>query len=284
MAFTKTFTYKVPDDYLAQTDSLGKTAEWTYDGPRWLFVFVDKETNKWIPSQSCIGMNREPTSGDIEHANVRAGIDEIAVQIDMASPTDEEAIIGSILFPKDTGKASGYPQKDYKITGDDTVYYSRPEPISPDHAYAADEIEYDPAAGAWKSPLPWFKPWITMEQHKAARDTLVADAQANLDAEATENGGQGNLTDQQRAALQAFIAELNGLYTKFPAADGWGPHMIPFPDDPRTPWIDGYDYRVTDYEELIDAATGLTKSSDVPAADVVEDVQQQTLRDGTKAD
>ena len=249
-----------------------------------MFVFVDKETNKWIPSQSCIAFNREPTAGDIEHANVRAGVDEIAVQIDMSSPTDEEAIIASILFPKDTGAASGYPQKDYKITGDDTVYYSRPEPVSPDHAYAADEIEYDPAAGAWKSPLPWFKPWISMEQHKAARDTLVADAQANLDAEATENGGQGNLTDQQRAALTAFIGELNGIYTKFPAADGWGPHMIPFPDDPRTPWIDGYDYRVTDYEELIDAATGLTKSSDVPAADVVESAQQQTLRDGTKAD
>ena len=123
-----------------------------------------------------------------------------------------------------------------------------------------------------------------MEQHKAARDTLVADAQANLDAESTENGGQGNLTDQQRAALTAFIGELNGVYTKFPAADGWGPHMIPFPDDPRTPWIDGYDYRVSDYDELIDTATGLTKSTETPDSSVVENVQQQTLRDGTKAD
>ena len=278
MAFTKTFTYKVPDDYLAQTDALGLTASWTYDGPRWLFVFVDKASGKLLPSQSCMAFNRQPNSGDIEHANTRAGVDEIAVLIDMNSPTDEEAIIASIYFGKDTGKAAGYPQKEYKIAGDDTVHYERPDPISPDHAYAADEIEYDQAAGAWKSPLPWFKPWITMEQHKAARDGLVADAQANLDAEATENGGQGNLTDQQRAALQAFIAELNGLYTKFPAADGWGPHMIPFPDDPRTPWIDGYDYRVNDYDELIDAATGLTKSLEVPDPTNIENASPQTLR------
>ena len=278
MAFTKTFTYKVPDDYLAQTDALGLTASWTYDGPRWLFVFVDKASGKLLPSQSCMAFNRQPNSGDIEHANTRAGVDEIAVLIDMNSPTDEEAIIASIYFGKDTGKAAGYPQKEYKIAGDDTVYYERPDPISPDHAYAADEIEYDQAAGAWKSPLPWFKPWITMEQHKAARDGLVADAQANLDAEATENGGQGNLTDQQRAALQAFIAELNALYTKFPATDGWGPHMIPFPDDPRTPWIDGYDYRVNDYDELIDAATGLTKSLEVPDPTNIENASPQTLR------
>ena len=278
MAFSKTFTYKVPDDYLAQTDALGLTASWTYEGPRWMFVFVDKASGKLLPSQSCMAFNRQPNSGDIEHANTRAGVDEIAVLIDMNSPTDEEAIIASIYFGKDTGKAAGYPQKEYKIAGDDTVYYERPDPISPDHAYAADEIEYDQAAGAWKSPLPWFKPWITMEQHKAARDTLVADAQANLDAEATENGGQGNLTDQQRAALTAFIGELNGIYTKFSAADGWGPHMIPFPDDPRTPWIDGYDYRVTDYDELIDAATGLTKSLETPDPTNIENAQPQVLR------
>ena len=278
MAFTKTFTYKVPDDYLAQTDDLGLTATWTYDGPRWLFVFVDKASGKLQPSQSCITMNRPPTTGDAEMAQARAGVDQIAVQIDMNSPTDEEAVIASIYFGKDTGKAAGYPQKEYKVSGDDTVHYERPDPISPDHAYAADEIEYDQAAGDWKSPLPWFKPWITMEQHKAARDGLMADAQACLDAEATENGGQGNLTDQQRAALEGFVAELGALYTKFASADGWGPHMIPFPDDPRTPWIDGYDYRVNDYDELIDAATGLTKSVETPDPTVIENASPQTMR------
>ena len=101
MAFTKQFTYKVPDDYLAQTDSLGLTATWTYDGPRWLFVFVDKASGKLQPSQSCITMNRPPSTGDAEAAQSRAGVDQIAVLIDMNSPTDEEAIIASIYFGKD---------------------------------------------------------------------------------------------------------------------------------------------------------------------------------------
>lgn len=45
------------------------------------------------------------------------------------------------------------------------------------------------------------------------------------------------------------------------AEDGWGPHMIPFPDDPRTDWIDGYDYRVNDYDGLIASSTGLPAAS-----------------------
>ena len=261
MAFTKTFTYKLPDDYLAQTDNLGLTADWTYEGPRFLFVFVSRETNRWNPSQSCIPFTRTPTADETDQANTRAGLDQRAVLIDMQTADEAEAVIGSILFGKDTGKAGGYPQKEYKLDGDDTVYYERPNPTSPDHTYAADEIEFDAATDKFVTPLPWFKPWITMEQHKAARDGLLADAQANLDAEATENGGNGNLTDEMRAKLQAFITELEGLYTKFSPEDGWGPHMIPFPDDPRTDWIDGYDYRVNDYDELVAASTGLPKAS-----------------------
>lgn len=256
MAFTKTFTYNLPDDYLAQTDNLGLTADWTYEGPPHLFVFVNRETGLWQPSQSCISSYRAFTAEEIESAQARAGRDHVAVYIDVANGNAAELAIASILFGKDTGEASGYPQKEY-ATADGVVHYKRPDPISPDHAYAADEISYDLSAGEWVTPLPWFKPWITMEQHQAARDGLRADAQANLDAEATENGGQGNLTDEMRAALTAFVAELDGLYDKFSAADGWGPHMIPFPDDPRTDWIDGYDYRVNDYDALVQAETGM---------------------------
>ena len=73
MAFTKTFTYKLPDDYLAQTDNLGLTADWTYEGPRFLFVFVSRETNRWNPSQSCIPYTRQPTAEETKAANTRAG-------------------------------------------------------------------------------------------------------------------------------------------------------------------------------------------------------------------
>lgn len=266
MAFSRTFNYNVPDDYLAQTNTEGKTAEWTYDGPRYLFVFVEKATGLLRPTQSSINFNSAPKESDIEMAQIRAGRDQLAILIDMGSEdlTEAESVIGAIMFPKDTSAASGYPQKEYKIEGDEQVYYARPEPTSPDHTYAADEIAYDVESSAWKTPLPWFKPWVTMEQHQAARDNLLNDAISNLDAETTDNDGEGNLTDAMREKLEAFIEELEGVYTKFA---GWQPHMIPFPDDPRTSWIDGYDYRVNDYNNLVVASTGLPKDPEDQAKD-----------------
>ena len=38
---TKTFTYALPDEYVAQTSDLNLTAEWTYEGPAFMWVFVD---------------------------------------------------------------------------------------------------------------------------------------------------------------------------------------------------------------------------------------------------
>ena len=42
----KTFTYDIADAYLYTTNNLKKTAEWTYKGPQYLWIFVDNETNK----------------------------------------------------------------------------------------------------------------------------------------------------------------------------------------------------------------------------------------------
>ena len=44
---TKTFTYDCPDDYLYDTNALGKTGEWTYTGPDKIWVLVDNTTNKF---------------------------------------------------------------------------------------------------------------------------------------------------------------------------------------------------------------------------------------------
>jgi len=44
MNITTSFTYNLPDEYLAQTSELNKTATLTYSGPHKLFVFVDRET------------------------------------------------------------------------------------------------------------------------------------------------------------------------------------------------------------------------------------------------
>ena len=42
---TKTFTYNLADDYLAQTGDMGKTADWTYIGPDVIYAVIDRDTN-----------------------------------------------------------------------------------------------------------------------------------------------------------------------------------------------------------------------------------------------
>ena len=74
---SKPVTYNLPDEYTKQTSDLGLTAEFTYKGPKYLWVFVDGGTGALLASQSFI-----PTPNpeqDREVANTRAGLDERAV-------------------------------------------------------------------------------------------------------------------------------------------------------------------------------------------------------------
>lgn len=236
---TKTFTYALPDEYLAQTNEEGLTGEWTYEGPSHMYVFVNNETGLLSFSQSFVPSKN--ADAEREQARIRAGLDQTAVLLDIAN-SDIDATIASFYVTKDTGASAGYPQKEYKLE-DGTVYYSRPNPTAPDHTYDVNNIRYDLAAGQWVTPFPWFKTWIDMDQHKAARDGAVAGAKARL-----EEAGD-NFTPEQIVATQEFIAEMEDLYVKF---DGIEPHMIPFPLDPSAGLDPEYDYNLDEENRLAD--------------------------------
>ena len=42
----KDFSYNLPDDYLAQTNADGKTANAKYNGPDKIWIFIDKDTGR----------------------------------------------------------------------------------------------------------------------------------------------------------------------------------------------------------------------------------------------
>ena len=141
---TKTFTFALPDEYVAQTSDLNLTAEWTYEGPAFMWVFVDNATETLQTSQSFMAVK---AAGDLQEvANVRAGVDQRAVLLSPAT-SDVDATIASMMVTKDTGKAAGYPQKEYKFPADHAnageVYYERPDPQAPDHTYDSTAIKYD---------------------------------------------------------------------------------------------------------------------------------------------
>lgn len=244
---TKTFSFSQPDEYLAQTNSLGLTAEWTYEGPEFLWVFVENESERLQVTQSFIPAKTAADRAD--EARVRAGLDQTAVLLTPATD-DVHALVASLFVGKDTGEAAGYPQKEYAFPAGHPnageVYYKRPDPQGPDHTYDAARIEYDLAAGQFRTPFEWFKPWMTLEFHQEARDSAVAGATARLEEY------RANMTADQIAAAEAYIAEMGEIYTKF---DGIEPHMIPFPWDPTSELIEDYDYNVDPEGLLLDEAT-----------------------------
>ena len=242
---TKTFTYALPDEYVAQTSDLNLTAEWTYEGPAFMWVFVDNATETLQISQSFMAVK---AAGELqETANTRAGIDQRAVLLSPGS-SDVDATIASMMLTKDTGKSAGYPQKEYAFPAGHAnageVYYERPDPQSPCHTYDKNNIKYNFTSNEWVTPFEWFKPWITMEEHKQARDSIVADSTARL------ADYRSNMTTDQIAAAEAFIAEMENIYVKYAGIDA---HMIGFPDNPLAELVEDYDYN-TDPDSLLDDA------------------------------
>ena len=126
---SKPLTYNLPDEYTKQTSDLGLTGTFTYKGPEFLWVFVDGETGALLPAQSFIA-TINPTR-DEEQARVRAGLDEKAVLL-RPNTNGTDLLLASILLGQDTGKATGYPQKEYKFPAGHArageTYYERPDP------------------------------------------------------------------------------------------------------------------------------------------------------------
>jgi len=218
------FSYDLPDDYLSQTSAKKLTAEWEYNGPEKLFVFIDNETGALKYFQSYIP--HDGTEESAQGAVIRAGLDSTAVLLTPGTD-DTHALVASLFMAFDTSRVAGYPQKEYKIDG--VTLYERPDPTPPDHTYEAPEIKYDLEKGEFVKPFSWKKPWVTEEQHRTVRDSIIEDAKRDLDNE--------ELSEEVRAKLPEFIKKLEETYEKFA---GWEVYMIPFPDDPRTPQIDGF--------------------------------------------
>jgi len=199
----KTFTYDIADAYLYQTNNLKKTAEWTYTGPQFIWIFVDNSTNK-------ISSRFHYTERDNGH-DVPTPEGMTKVMID----ADKDPILASLIH-------SEYTYGDLPHTEEilpEGVTYGHPDPIPPDHTYELIDIEYDPAAGEFKKPYPWKKPHMDWESIIIARDDLLkaSDLKYNTANEA------------DKPAWEAYRQKLRDLPTTFEGIDPW---KVPFPVEP----------------------------------------------------
>lgn len=202
---TKTCTYPAPDDYLYQTNTLGKTGSYEYTGPDKLWIFVDGETGK--PANGTVLTEREdgdevPTPPGYVKVFIDANVDTV-----MASLVWRHVDYSSLPTCSET-----LP---------DGSVYERNDPQPPDHTFEFMDCVYDFNAGTWVQPLPWKKPHVDWEMLRAARTGMLAASDQTLLTRI--------LTTEQRAAYEVYRQKLRDLPTVMAGVDPW---KVKFPEDP----------------------------------------------------
>lgn len=200
---TKTFTYKLADAYLHQTSALNKTGTWTYTGPDKLWIFVNKETNK--------------INGRFHYTDRDNGADV---------PTDPGMIKVLVVANTDPLLASlihnevDYSTLDraYETLPDGSEYWTT-NPITPDHTYELEEIEYDSATGYFKQPYPWKKPHITWDELKNVRNMMLKTTDVKIRL----------ASEDKKAEWEDYRQKLRDLPATFAGIDPW---KVPFPAEP----------------------------------------------------
>ena len=219
----KKFRYNLPDEYLSQESTLGLKAEWTYEGPDKIWVFVDYKTNKILSREGFRPIDDEDPEKQYEELEVYTGFNSYPALITF----EEDALLLSAVAQLPP-LASDLPQKEYRLPGSDEVFYSRPNPTTPDHTIEIADCEYDPTLKKWKKPYPWRLPHIIRDQFILGHAAVVEDAKrVRSEADVYE------WNEEQISKWDAYTAELEGVLEKY--ADYLDtPWMVPFPVDPRT--------------------------------------------------
>jgi len=201
---TRTCTYDMPDDYLHQTNTLGKTGSFEYHGPDKLWIFVSEETGKPLNGQ----VFTEKDDGDL----VPTPPGMLKVFIDATV----ETVLASMIWRH--MDYSSLPTITETLPDGST--YTRNEPQPPDHVYEFMDCVYNPTSG-WVKPFPWKQPHMTWEGLTTARNALLSASDRTL--------ATTLLTDEKRAEWETYRQALRDLPDTFAGVDPW---KISFPAEP----------------------------------------------------
>ncbi len=217
-------TYDMPDEYLAQTNELGLTGEYTYNGPDKVYVMIDPKTNKianhlgFLPYQDEWSEEENEAFAE-QFSGLSFGYASISFDKD---PVLLAAVLGGSYDPP----GDSVPQKTYTLEGETTPFYSRPESTFPSHTIEAWDVEWD--GSEWKKPYPWKKPHVTKDELLSAL-AIVIKQDKEVDT--------SSFTSTQKTKWSAYLAELENVPVKF--ADYLDtPWMVPFPTNPM--WSDNW--------------------------------------------
>jgi len=233
---TKDFTYDIPDEYLAQTNTNGDTATASYTGPEKLWVFVAEASGKNKSDCQQIDENWDDNG-------MPAPPGETKVELDCAGA---DTLICAIFLPHTVTLTQ---EAVTRALPEGYGNYINGWPPYPDHAYERELIEYktDTASvsdsddkvhsnGDWK--LTWKQPWVTWDTQTELRNNLLdsSDSKVSFDQPASV-----------KDPWVAYREKLRDIPVTFKRgeADEYPAHMVKFPPEPtgggyaEPPAVDG---------------------------------------------
>ena len=218
----KTFTYNVADDYLAQTNDLGKTATWTYDGPDRIWLLVD-DTDLTIHSWK---------DDEEDGSEYPTPLHMYKVELDC----NENPLLATLVGADQIRDYTEFDQYVEELPCGGT--YSRPLIPPPDHTYELSEIKYNPSTGTFDEPYPWKRPHKDWAMQRDERNKLLAisDDKVHDDMPASVKKAWEDYRQSLRDMPQTYGAAHAG---ETPTIDAWKAQPIHPPGEnfeaPRAP-------------------------------------------------
>lgn len=200
---TKTFTFKVPDDYTLQEAANDSSVSFTYHGPHYLKVELKPDNKISSVEDTTLELWTEENA---QNDNTNAVLVNAVAQ----------PLEASIMWAMKDSDIADLPQR--VKTGPDGMQYSNPWPLPPHKAYEKWDMVWDQSTMSWSKP--WHKPWITWNDINVQANGVVAKASAWLDA---DSAGDSDLT----AAWTTIRDEAANKVNAWSSA-GFMPHEVVF--------------------------------------------------------
>jgi len=144
-----TFTYNIPDDYVAQTNVNDSSASFTYRGPQYLELTVNKET-------SIVSSAQEATFDDFA-TQVQ---DNTIIVSHYDHPLETAILWGSLDEDSSDQDSDVFPHRTIDLPdGDANHVFKYPWPPLPWKAYEGSTIQYNTSSRTFGT-LQWHQPWI----------------------------------------------------------------------------------------------------------------------------
>lgn len=245
----ETFPLEMPDYYLSQERTKGLVADWTYEGPRRVAVYIYRDSNllAWNHGYQPLSDKKDPDfqKEQWENLEIHAGLDKYPVELTF----EKDPLLLAAIAQGDVLQEHLPLQKEYYWDGreeiqptdkkwyneEHNVYrwektrdwmYCHSWPTTPTHTIEVCEITYDPEKGEFVKPYPWKKPHITTHEFLYYYYNLIEEVEKYIEVD-----GDDLLPDKLKT-IEKYRDELRDLENKFEHYLD-KPWMIALPPDPR---------------------------------------------------